>query len=322
MPCFLGLSLSEFFDEAPAASHGGVDTPFVYSLPDKDGVNANALVEPWGPKKLTLHFSKSPMELMAHSVWESSIKLADLIALNDGIDCVGKTVCELGAGAGLPSLVSTLYGASLVVATDFSNPEILKVLQKNLSDNIIDKSSQSFNVSVFGHCWGEPVHKILDRLDHFKGSSQNGSQKEKNFVRKSCSKHCVGFDIILASDTLWLQSEHRKFLKSCVSLLRGSSKTIHNSQSNVSNDESMLGTNFRTKNTGVVILAFQNHTGNETVCSFFELATKEFGFYLHHSKTRKFSWGGKTLDEFNFENEEDLGPIQLVHMALWPEKNK
>jgi nicotinamide N-methyltransferase len=43
-----------------------------------------------------------------------------------------KTVLELGAGAGLPSLVCALNGASQVVVTDYPDAELVENLQYNI----------------------------------------------------------------------------------------------------------------------------------------------------------------------------------------------
>jgi nicotinamide N-methyltransferase len=44
----------------------------------------------------------------------------------------GKTVLELGAGAGLPSLVCALNGASQVVVTDYPDAELIENLRYNI----------------------------------------------------------------------------------------------------------------------------------------------------------------------------------------------
>lgn len=45
----------------------------------------------------------------------------------------GKNILELGAGAGLPSLVCALKGASTVVVTDYPDPDLVENLEYNIS---------------------------------------------------------------------------------------------------------------------------------------------------------------------------------------------
>lgn len=44
----------------------------------------------------------------------------------------GKTVFELGAGAGLPSLVCALNGAEQTVVTDYPDADLIENLQYNI----------------------------------------------------------------------------------------------------------------------------------------------------------------------------------------------
>lgn len=45
----------------------------------------------------------------------------------------GKSVLELGAGSGLPSLVCALNGAVPVVVTDYPDPELVDNLRYNIA---------------------------------------------------------------------------------------------------------------------------------------------------------------------------------------------
>jgi nicotinamide N-methyltransferase len=45
----------------------------------------------------------------------------------------GKTVLELGAGGGLPSLVCALNGAAQVVVTDYPDADLIENLRYNIA---------------------------------------------------------------------------------------------------------------------------------------------------------------------------------------------
>lgn len=64
----------------------------------------------------------------------------------------GKSVLELGAGAGLPGIISTLQDADIVVLSDYESPKVIENLRRNVQDNIPSKLLP--RVEVEGHIWG------------------------------------------------------------------------------------------------------------------------------------------------------------------------
>ena len=84
--------------------------------------------------------------------------MADLIN-SDKFFVRGESVLELGAGSRLPGLISVLQGAHLVVLSDYSSPELLANLERNVLENIPDPLKRS--VTVEGHIWGGNGDSIL-----------------------------------------------------------------------------------------------------------------------------------------------------------------
>lgn len=97
--------------------------------------------------------------------WNSAKCFADYLDLNAQELCMGKNVLELGAGAGLPSLVTALNGArkvteikkfwmcahfidSQVVTTDYPDAELIQNLTINVEKNISQEKSNSIAVEV------------------------------------------------------------------------------------------------------------------------------------------------------------------------------
>lgn len=68
--------------------------------------------------------------LHADAVWDASIRISDTICTGK-LDVRGKRVVELGAGAGLPSLMAARFGAREVVLTDYDSPELVRNLERN-----------------------------------------------------------------------------------------------------------------------------------------------------------------------------------------------
>jgi EEF1A N-terminal glycine/lysine methyltransferase len=114
----------------------------------------------------------------------------------------GKSVLELGAGAGLPSLACTLLGAQTVVTSDYPDPDLIENLRYN-----IDRCSQlgnPKNVFACGYLWGNPISPLTDMLQ----------QPES------------GFDVLILADILFNHSQHDKLVKTIGYALRKSSDAV------------------------------------------------------------------------------------------------
>ena len=108
------------------------------------------------------------------------------------LDVVGKAVLDLGAGAGLTSIVAALNGAARVVATDYPESAILDNLRHNLAHNLISADATSVT-SVEGHLWGD------ERLP---------------------SPGVGAFDVVIMADVLANHSAHRGLARSCARALK------------------------------------------------------------------------------------------------------
>lgn len=84
------------------------------------------------PQTITLHLvGYSPTE--AHHLWNGSRVISEYFETNPA-EVRGRTVLELGAGAGLPSLVSAVLGARRVVMTDYPDVEIVQTMWRNIDE--------------------------------------------------------------------------------------------------------------------------------------------------------------------------------------------
>ncbi len=101
---------------------------------------------------------------------------------------VGRTVLELGAGAGLPSLVCTIYGASKVVVTDYPEAKLVANLRYNIEH--CDLLENKENIVAEGYLWGNPIESL----------------------QRHISSDTKGFDVLILADILFNHSEHKKLI--------------------------------------------------------------------------------------------------------------
>lgn len=103
-----------------------------------------------------------------------------------------KNILELGSGSGLPSIITSLNQAKMIIATDYPDPEVLNNIQFNIKENI--KNHQ--NIKVEGYLWGSNPENLLNHI--------NNDQ----------------FDLILMADLIFNHTEHKKMLKTASELLK------------------------------------------------------------------------------------------------------
>lgn len=107
-----------------------------------------------------------------------------------------KTVLELGAGAGLPSLVSALHGAKHVVVTDYPDAELVENLRWNI-DHCAQLPTPS-NIEAKGYLWGAQTTDLTSGLP-------DGNKK---------------FDLLILADLLFNHSEHTKLVSTVQQTLK------------------------------------------------------------------------------------------------------
>ena len=120
------------------------------------------------------------------TLWNAAVLLADHMATELGPDYFkGKRVIELGCGTALPSIVASRLGAN-VVATDLT-PEVLNRAKRNAQRNGCSQ------MSLQRLAWG----RLLEDYDQLVGQ----------------------FDVVLASDLLWVLGSWRPLAATAGELL-------------------------------------------------------------------------------------------------------
>lgn len=155
-------------------------------------------------KQVTLHLvGHSPTE--AHHLWNGAKIISDYFEA-DPSRVKGKTVLELGAASGLPSLVAGILGASKVVMTDFPDPDLVANMQKNIDEcgaTVEPHGHIEKTVDAAGFVWGADVDPLLARL-------APGSK---------------GFDVLILADLLFRHNEHGALVKTIREAMRRGSES-------------------------------------------------------------------------------------------------
>ncbi|KAG9313079.1 hypothetical protein JVU11DRAFT_6519 [Chiua virens] len=151
----------------------------------------------------------SNWSLHASSVWVSSLFIADhLEELH--IDAISGNkpvhVLELGAGAGLPSiLLAKMYHTVFVTASDYPDNSLIRTLSDNIRRNGV-----SGRCHAIPYAWGTETGALR---------CQGGDGRRDVDAR---------FDIVVAADTLWNPDLHTPFLNTlCLCLKREPEARVH-----------------------------------------------------------------------------------------------
>lgn len=134
--------------------------------------------------------------LWGHLLWNAGQIVARYIEDNAHEIVTGKNVLELGAGAGLPSLLSALHGAKRVVVTDYPDPDLIQNLQHNIQHSI-PQPNQAVLVAL-GYLWGNDTAALKAELEHA----------------------VDGFDLMILADILFNHSEHEKLVSTLQNTLK------------------------------------------------------------------------------------------------------
>lgn len=164
------------------------------------------------PSQITLRLvGNSP--LWGHLLWNAGVWTADYLEKNAQELVHGKRVLELGAAAALPSLVSTINKASLVVCTDYPDPDLISNIEWNF-DNLAKESKSTLKYQVKGYIWGNNVIPLAYQdYDDVRDINRNINEEDK-------------FDLIILSDVVFNHTEHHKLLKTCREALKKNGKCL------------------------------------------------------------------------------------------------
>ncbi|RKU48658.1 nicotinamide n-methyltransferase [Coniochaeta pulveracea] len=147
---------------------------------------------------LNLHLvGHSPLE--AHHLWNGSRVCSDFFEASPSTTVQNRTVLEIGAGAGLPSITAAILGAKKVVVTDYPDPDLVVNLWKNCEEAGLlpadQKDWEDGKIVADGFVWGADPTPLLKRAPG-------------------------GFDVLILADLLFRHTEHGNMVKSIRDTLR------------------------------------------------------------------------------------------------------
>lgn len=142
--------------------------------------------------------------LWGHHLWNASLDISRYLQTHSETLVKGKTILELGAAAGVPSLVCAREGAQRVIATDYPDQPLIDILAKNIAENVKDN-----DVAIAqGYLWG------ADPTD----------------LKKHLPENKDGFDLLILSDLIFNHQAHPALLSSmdqCLSKQSASPSVSH-----------------------------------------------------------------------------------------------
>lgn len=136
--------------------------------PGSRGVWTHAALPAWcardGVRQIAYRIadaSSTNTKLFAHHQWDAGVYLAEVLADTPAwADVRGRTVVELGAGTGLPSLTAAALGARHTTVTDYPDPEILANLREN-AGALQTRAPAPLALDVAGLAWGEALDSYV-----------------------------------------------------------------------------------------------------------------------------------------------------------------
>lgn len=116
----------------------------------------------------------------------------------------GKNVLEIGAAAGVPSIVSAILGAKTTVMTDYPDLDLVANMQYNaeLAAPSIDSSKSSLYVE--GYKWGSIVEPLIAHLPD----------------------NQTTFDTLIMADVVYSHREHPNLIKTMQTTLKKSPESV------------------------------------------------------------------------------------------------
>ncbi|KAI5283865.1 hypothetical protein KEM54_001775 [Ascosphaera aggregata] len=237
--------------------------------------------------------------LFAHYLWGGALVIADEIerryrVSREGLseeresslgnvreeelwDVNGEDVLELGAGAGLPSIIALRCGAKSVSITDHPSAKgLYGPIQQSLAASL--PSSLHQNVSIHPYTWGTFPETNAKPASNSSINKVLTLEKELNFAISRKSKYTR----IICADCLWMPEQHDNLAKSIAWFLAPPPLTATFSKRRAAElqevEQGSSTSSAAAAAAAYVVAGF--HTGRDVVASFFENAVSKAGLLV------------------------------------------
>lgn len=132
--------------------------------------------------------------MWGHHLWNASRAFGTYLDHHSEI-YKDRRVLELGAGGGLPGIVTALNGATKVVLTDYPDDALTANLEYNVDENVRNEDIRK-RVAVEGYVWGKNTKPLLEAIR----TSQDIEAR---------------YELIILSDLVFNHSQHDALLTTC-----------------------------------------------------------------------------------------------------------
>lgn len=138
--------------------------------------------------------------LWGHHLWNGAKAVSNYLEKHASTLINDKTVLELGAGAGVPSLICALHNAKCGVVTDYPDVELIDNISFNISNSTTLPAP--LKIHAVGYLWGAETSQLRSYLPR--------AERE------------AGFDLLILADLLFNHSEHAKLVSTVQQCLKRS----------------------------------------------------------------------------------------------------
>lgn len=115
---------------------------------------------------------------------------------------------EIGAAAGVPSIVSAMCGARVTVMTDYPDPDLVGNMRLNA------QWAQTDGLFVEGYKWGDDPGVLLSHVANSTGTDTEDPQADRKF------------DTLIMADVVYSHREHANLIRTMQATLQRSPESV------------------------------------------------------------------------------------------------
>jgi nicotinamide N-methyltransferase len=150
-------------------------------------------------------------------LWNAGRVSSDYLEQNAERLVKGKDVFEIGAAAGVPSIIAAVKGARTVVMTDYHDPDLVDNMRQN-ADAAAALIPADSHLHVAGYKWGADTEEIMSFLPT-KTTTLPPSSDDNTAA-------AAGFDTLIMADVVYSHREHPNLIKTMQMTMKKSADAV------------------------------------------------------------------------------------------------